>query len=184
MIPSDLQFLEKKGHLCAYTCLIKSYSSVPKIPEALSPSAVSSAHRFHNVISSMSASKEVKARMAGPLCVAWRLLAVDSGGLKLNGLSLVERLPYVAGGGLSTSTLSKMLLLSAALMGPKSCCRKLDFLSSSGLFSLTFLRSTSSPRLFKRLTVSNTVFLFSTAAAAAAGKFRERREFGFMKDGS
>lgn len=182
MIPSDLQFLEKKGHLCAYTCLIKSYSSVPKIPEALSPCVVSSAHRFHNVISSMSASKEVKARMAGPLCVAWRLLAVDSGGLKLNGLSLVERLPYVAGGGLSTSTLSKMLLLSAALMGPKSCCRKLDFLSSSGLFSLTFLRSTSSPRLFKRLTVSNTVFLFS--AGAGAGKFRERREFGFMKDGS
>lgn len=182
MFPPHLQFMEKKRHLCAYACLIKSFSSTPEIPEALFPSVVSSAHRFHKVISSMSASKEVKARMAGLLCAAWRLLAADSGGLKLNGLSLVERVPYVAGGGLSTSTLSKMLLLSATLIGPNSCCRKLDFLSSSGLFSVTFLRSTSSPRLFKRLTVSSTVLLFSVDAAA--GKFRERREFGFMKDGA
>lgn len=90
MFPPDLQFLEKKGHLCAYACLVKSFSSTPK---ALFPPVISSAHRYHKVISSMSASKEVKARMAGPLCAAWRLLAVDSGGLKLNGLSLVERVP-------------------------------------------------------------------------------------------
>lgn len=131
---------------------------------------------FHKVISSMSASKEVKARMAGLLCAAWMLLTVDSVGLKLNGLSLVERAPLVAGGGLWTSTVSKRLLLSATLMGPNSCCRKLVFLSSSTLFSVTFFLSTSTPRL----TVS--VSLFSVFGAA--GRFRDRREFAFRNDGA
>lgn len=55
---------------------------------------------FHKVSSSMSASKEVKARMAGLLCAVWMVLAVDSGGLRLKGLSLVERAPLMAGEGL------------------------------------------------------------------------------------
>lgn len=130
----------------------------------------------------MSASKEVKARTAGLLCVAWTVLAVDSGGLRLNGLPLVERCPLVAGGGLRTSTLSKMLLLSATLTGPNSCCRKLVFLSSSTPFSLTFLLSTCNPRLGRRLTVSSSASLFSVGRPA--GKLRDRREFGFMNDGA
>lgn len=75
--------------------------------------------------------------------------------------------------------LSNELLLSATAIGPNSCCRKLAFLSS---FSSIFFLSTSDPRLCRRLTVSNTVSLFSVGGAA--GKFRDRRELGFKNDGA
>lgn len=126
----------------------------------------------------MSASKEGKARTVGLVRVAWMVLMVDWGGLKLKGLSLVERGTFVAGGGSKASRLSNMFFPSAAIFVGSMCCRNLG---GFALFSSTFPLSASTPRLVKRPPVSNAPSLFSVTGDA--GKFRDRCGVGFMNDG-